>query len=584
GWGAKASGLHLLDGQSAENNPSTHAGRVLGEGQANTLVFTVNLGGIRVAVNGEPVIDYEGDFDRLSWPDQWRPPAVERLELIGSESTKFAISKLELTTISDLSNVAGPLSGPPELSNEPVKSPKRRSPSHDRRTLGALINGPEVKAPVPERQELAKAERQARELFSVPLTNATEPDRKQALAEKLIEKAGEAGDASADRYVLLEMARNLAAESGSAKVAAKAANETANWFQADARELQLEAFAKTAKAAASQQQRQELFDAALKLLDEFVGADEFDKASKAAGLAQAAARALKNLQLTKQVAEQKREAERIAKAYLAIREDRARLETNENDPQANAAVGEFYGLTKADWPRALPYLARGDDPAYKALAERDLADPDQAEDEKALADEWWKLAEGEKGPSRKALLKRAGFWYRQAAPFPAGLDKETAEKRLAEIEGDAPAVAAIKYLVDLPEATVIVDKNWLGKGRDDLGNDLKVSGQASPKGLFMPPPDNGFASVTYIVNKKALLFTADVGLSYPNRSSSTPLIFEVWGDGGLLWRSKPIKLGEDIDHCEAPLGKIQLLELRVLCLGSNSGAKAVWVEPRLTLK
>lgn len=584
GWGAKASGLHLLDGQSGENNPSTYAGRVLAEGQTNTLVFTVNLGGLRVAVNGEPVIDYEGDFERLSWPDEWRPPAAERLELIGSDGSRFAISKLELTTISDPSNVAGPLGSPPELSSDPSKTAQRRSNSRDRRTLGGLVNGPQVKAPLPERQELERAERQARELFGVELSNAAEPGGKQALAEKLLEKAGQAGEASADRYVLLDMARNLAADGGSAKIAARAANEMANWFEVAARELQLEAFAKTAKTAVSPQAKQELFDAARNLIDDFVAADEFDKAAKAAGIAQAAARALKNPQLTKQVAEQKRESERIAKAYLAIRAERERLAADENDPQANAAVGKFYGLTKGDWPRALPYLARGADPVYKALAERDLADPHEADAKKALADEWWKLGESEKGAARKALFTRAGVWYRQAAPFLAGLDKETVQKRLAEVEADAPAGATIKYLVDLPAATVFVDKNWLGQGRDDLGNELRVNNQATPKGLFTPPPDKGFASVTYLINKKALLFTADVGLNAPYRSSSTPLIFEVYGDGGLLWRSKPIKLAEDVDHCEAPLGKVQLLELRVLCVGSNSGAKAVWVEPRLTLK
>ncbi|HVW39451.1 MAG TPA: NPCBM/NEW2 domain-containing protein, partial [Pirellulales bacterium] len=207
-----------------------------------------------------------------------------------------------------------------------------------------------------------------------------------------------------------------------------------------------------------------------------------------------------------------------------------------------------------------------------------------AEDQKALADEWWELGDRDKGPVRKALWQRAGFWYRQAERFLTGTDKDTAQKRIAEVAGDAPAGAVTTYLVDLSELSFNVDKNWLGKGKDGDGRELKVNGQLSPKGLFMPPPDKGAASVSYRLNKKALLFTADVGLNFPYRSSSNPLFFEVWGDGGLLWRSKPIKLAEDVDHCEAPLGKIQILELRVLCPGDNFGAKAVWVEPRLTLK
>ncbi|HVW37239.1 MAG TPA: hypothetical protein VHB99_08030, partial [Pirellulales bacterium] len=369
GWYGKASGLDALDGQSAEKNASTRAGRVLRDNQPNTLVCNVTKHGIRVTVNGESIIDFQGDFDRLSWPAIWGDPLAERLELIGSDDSRFAISKLELTVVSDPANVAGPRDRLASMPNEPAKTAQHRKTSNERRTLGALINGPEVKAPVPDRQELAKAERQVRELFDVALTNASDPGQKLLLADKFMDKADESADATADRYVLLKMARDLAAESGGAKVAARAANEMANWFQVDPLELRLEAFAKAGKTASTAQQKQELFDAALSLIDDFIAANEFDKASKSAGIAQAAARTLKNPQLTKDVAEKKREAERIAKEFLKIRDDLARLDADESDPAANLAVGKFYCLTKGDWQRGLELLARGDDPAYKSLAE-----------------------------------------------------------------------------------------------------------------------------------------------------------------------------------------------------------------------
>jgi hypothetical protein len=165
------------------------------------------------------------------------------------------------------------------------------------------------------------------------------------------------------------------------------------------------------------------------------------------------------------------------------------------------------------------------------------------------------------------------------------LEKDTVEKWLGELDADAPAIGPeTKYLADLTEANVSAFGNGFGKGRDNNGNELKVDGKVSPKGLFLPPPSRGAASVAYLVNKKARLFTADVGLNAPYNSIASPMVFELWGDGGLLWRSKPVQNSQDADHCEAPIGKIQILELRVLCPGSNSGAKAVWVEPRLTLK
>jgi hypothetical protein len=139
-------------------------------------------------------------------------------------------------------------------------------------------------------------------------------------------------------------------------------------------------------------------------------------------------------------------------------------------------------------------------------------------------------------------------------------------------------------LADLPETNALVDRNLFSKGRTGNREELKVDGKLSPKGLFVPPASKGFSSVTYLVGRKARTFSADVGLAEWPSPSRTPLTFELWGDGALLWRSKQISGKQDTDHCEAFIGKVQTLELRVLCPGPNAGAKAVWVEPRVTLK
>src|SRR6185437_2141216 len=325
------------------------------------------------------------------------------------------------------------------------------------------------------------------------------------------------------------------------------------------------------------QLKQELVDAALPLVDECVSADDYEQAARSAGIAQSAARALKDPRQMKEIADKKREADRIAKAGAAVRQDFERLAADENDPDANLAAGKFYCLVKQQWDEGLAYLARGSDPALKALAERDLAKPGSAEDQKALADDWWEFAGTEKGPARAAILNRAAFWYRRALPFLSGLEKETVEKRLGELDADAPAAGTeTKYLADLPEVNPLVDRNSFHKGRTDNRDELKVDGKLSPKGLFAPPASKGFSSVAYLVNKKALTFIADVGLAEWPSPSRTPLTFELWGDGGLLWRSKQIAGQQDTDHCEAFIGKVQTLELRVLCPGSNLGAKAVW--------
>src|SRR5207302_9092186 len=55
-------------------------------------------------------------------------------------------------------------------------------------------------------------------------------------------------------------------------------------------------------------------------------------------------------------------------------------------------VGKFDALLKGDWPRGLPYLAAGNDPALKALADKELAPPTDTDALVALADGWGDLA------------------------------------------------------------------------------------------------------------------------------------------------------------------------------------------------
>ena len=91
---------------------------------------------------------------------------------------------------------------------------------------------------------------------------------------------------------------------------------------------------------------------------------------------------------------------------------------------------------------------------------------------------------------RSLSLNASCTWRMSTFPKRISRSSFASEFSARQNHTPAPAAATIKYLVDLPEATVIVDKNWLGKGRDDLGNDLRVNNQATPKGLFTPPPDN----------------------------------------------------------------------------------------------
>jgi hypothetical protein len=80
-------------------------------------------------------------------------------------------------------------------------------------------------------------------------------------------------------------------------------------------------------------------------------------------------------------------------------------------------------------------LALGSDAALKAAAIKDLRGANSADEQAAIGDAWWDVAETKQGEERDTLRLRAGFWYRQAEPkLAGGLIGLKVKQRLAELE------------------------------------------------------------------------------------------------------------------------------------------------------
>jgi hypothetical protein len=68
------SGLGLIDERQGYENESTRAGRVLSADRPHSVVCVVRRGALRVRVDGRTIIDWRGDFRRLSLPSvRWVP-------------------------------------------------------------------------------------------------------------------------------------------------------------------------------------------------------------------------------------------------------------------------------------------------------------------------------------------------------------------------------------------------------------------------------------------------------------------------------------------------------------------------------
>jgi len=99
GWGGGVSGLCLLDGKWANDQESPYRGTVIRKGAASTILCSVRKDGVKVMVDGKKVIEWKGDYSRLTLsPEQ----AVSNPQILflACMKTRYLISKMQLTSVS----------------------------------------------------------------------------------------------------------------------------------------------------------------------------------------------------------------------------------------------------------------------------------------------------------------------------------------------------------------------------------------------------------------------------------------------------------------------------------------------------
>jgi serine/threonine protein kinase len=194
----------------------------------------------------------------------------------------------------------------------------------------------------------------------------------------------------------------------------------------------------------------------------------------------------------------------------------------------------------------------------------------------------------------------------QVAEGPPGVPRFAKKGALGFGQPDLQLGQNQRYLSDMEELDVQVaegppgvprfaKKGALGFGQPDLRYSygrITVNGKGSPHGLSMNPIAEGCATVKYRLSKKAHKSLASVALDDSAGGSGlppgvgaipTPLTFQVFGDGRLLWQSQPVAAARIVQECKVDVSGVDVLELRVLCPGTGDNAYAVWLEPRVLL-
>jgi len=89
------SGFEVLDGRLARENDSTREGFSFLEGESSLLFYAVRKGRVAVTVRGDRILDWKGEFTRLSVRPDYRinnPGAL----FVGAYNSRFRITRISL--------------------------------------------------------------------------------------------------------------------------------------------------------------------------------------------------------------------------------------------------------------------------------------------------------------------------------------------------------------------------------------------------------------------------------------------------------------------------------------------------------
>jgi len=222
------------------------------------------------------------------------------------------------------------------------------------------------------------------------------------------------------------------------------------------------------------------------------------------------------------------------------------LDEKPTDPDANLTVGKFYCLVKGDWQLGVSMLALADNTPYGAPARKELEGVSSPEEQVALGDAWWELAQQGNDSDNTAFLLHATMWYRRAIPRLApGLLKAKVEQRLTQVD-DTPGRDRV---AEIPRGALLVmtfERKTFGASqgktfvRDLSGNDnhgvvegavLAKEGKAGSALLF-----NGRNAHVLLPRMRFLMTRGLTELSISvwvhNREAKNSAVFDVghWAD------------------------------------------------------
>jgi formylglycine-generating enzyme required for sulfatase activity len=303
--------------------------------------------------------------------------------------------------------------------------------------LIAIAAAQQSKPTVPDKAVQETLAKELRDLFKAEYARR-DPDSRKAFAKALLLEAEKIQNKPAQRFVMFSEARDIAAEVGDVETSFRAIDRILEEFDLRAADssagMKLDVLMKARKLAKGREETAAIAEAYLKVARDSLDAGNYDAALQAAKEAGRGTGAAGNTAVAKEAADLAKEAEALKKEFEGVVKAELTLSVTPDDPQANLDLGRFLCFVKGDWELGLKCLSKGSDAGLKAIAEKELAKPRDAEGQAALGDAWLELSKKESKPICKERYQgRARECYERALPGMEGFEKLRVQRQVASL-------------------------------------------------------------------------------------------------------------------------------------------------------
>ena len=312
---------------------------------------------------------------------------------------------------------------------------------------------------VPSAVAQDSALKELREIFKEQFADAKSDSDKLTLAQKLRRISEDSEDNPAVKFVSLQEARRLVAETGDLAGAFALIDSQALEFEIDVFRTR----AATLKAAAPKLKdpavNRDVVERSLQVVEQLQAKDQYQDAVALATVAVLAAAKIKDKALTANVQSVRRDAEDLAKEFAAAEKAYVALQSGAADPAAKLAWGKWLCLQKEDWDAGLKLLQLASDPKLKELASRDLERPTDSSKIVELGTDWLDYAKSGKGRGQARFANRAVYWLSRGLEGATGLAKTKLESQIEQAYGTMNRSSPLMALVAIVSKKVLVKEH-----------------------------------------------------------------------------------------------------------------------------